>query len=349
MITSGGGAVVHRSRASPFGGVSLRHRGGMSQLESRLEALLRRQSGLTTRAQLLAAGVTDDQIAGHVRGRRWQRLATGLYACFTGELGESQRLIAACLHIGAGAQITGAAALRWHGVRAAPEERAVAVLAPHPCHRRDVPGVLRVVQTRRPDRRPHHRGVVTVASVARAVADQAHRLRWLGDVRALVAESVQRGLATVPQLVAEVEEGQRNGSALLRRAVDEVGAGVRSAPEAELRALLSRSAILPLILWNPRLRLPDGTMLSPDGWIAESAIALEVDSREYHLGPDGWERTMRRHNLLAAADVLTLHLTPARLRTDPLGVIDLVVQAHLARRGRGNACPIAVIMMRSSA
>jgi hypothetical protein len=313
------------------------------------DAVLGRQGGLVTRAQFRAAGGTDEQLDGHLRGQRWQRLTAGLYASFTGELTEHQRLIAGCLHVGAGAQVTGAGALRWYGLRAVREQRVVDVLAPHPCHRRAVPGVVRVIQTRRPDERPQQWGVITVVSAARAVADQAHRMGHLRDVRALVAESVQRGFATVPQLVAEVEAGRRNGSALLRRVVDEVAAGVRSAPEAELRELLSRSAVLPPIRWNPRLRLPDGTTLSPDGWIAESAVALEVDSREYHLGPESWERTMRRHNALAAADVLTLHLTPARLRADPRGVLDLVVTTHLARRGRGRTCPISVIMMPFSA
>jgi hypothetical protein len=315
----------------------------MCRTETRLDALLRRQSGLLTRSQLLAAGVTDSQLTGHLRGRRWQRLATGLYASFTGELTEEQRSIAACLHVGAGAQVTGAAALRWHRLRYAPMSSEVLVLAPAACRRRSLPGLVRVVQTGRPDRREHRSNGVTVVSVARAVGDEAHRMRWLGDVRALVAESVQRGLATVPQLVAEVEEGRRNGSALLRHVVDEVAAGVRSAPEAELRALLSRSALLPPIRWNPRLRFPDGMTLSPDGWIAESAVALEVDSREYHLGPEGWERTMRRHNALAAADVLTLHLSPARLRSDPRGVVDLVERTHLARRARGRTCTLTVI------
>jgi hypothetical protein len=314
-----------------------------------LDRLLMRQHGLVTRAQLLAAGVTDSHVRAHLRARRWQRLTAGLYVSFTGRLGPGHRMIGACLHVGPGSQVSGAAALRWHGLRYAPVVDDVAVLAPAACRRYSVPGLARVVQTSRPDRREHRHGAVTVVSVARAVADSAREMRSPRAVRALVAEAVQRGLTTVPQLVAEVEDGRRNGSAHLRRAVAEVADGTRSAPEAELRALLSRSTRLPTILWNPHLRLPDGTTLRPDGWIAESAIALEVDSREYHLGPEDWERTMCRHNTLAAADALTLHISPARLRSEAPAVLDLVERAHLSRANRSRTPALPVITTRFSA
>lgn len=315
----------------------------MWRTETPLAALLRRQDGLVTRDQLLAAGVPDGHVRAQLRAGRWRRLTAGLYATFTGELGPEARLLAACLHVGCGAQVTGAAALRWHGLRYVPEVTEIAVLAPATCRRRSVPGLLRIITTAHPDRRSHRLGGVTVVSVARAVGDEARQMRTLRAVRALVAESVQRGMTTVPQLVAEVEDGRQNGSAHLRRAVAEVAAGTRSAPEAELRELLSRSTCLPVIRWNPRLRLPGGTTLTPDGWISESWIALEVDSREYHLSPEGWERTMFRHNALSVAGVLTLHVSPARLRDDPQGVLELVERAHLARTASGDRIPPPVI------
>ncbi|HEV7757041.1 MAG TPA: type IV toxin-antitoxin system AbiEi family antitoxin domain-containing protein, partial [Mycobacteriales bacterium] len=88
----------------------------MWRTETPLAALLRRQDGLVTRDQLLAAGVTDGRVRAQLRAGRWRRLTAGLYATFTGELGPEARLLAACLHVGCGAQVTGAAALRWHGL-----------------------------------------------------------------------------------------------------------------------------------------------------------------------------------------------------------------------------------------
>jgi hypothetical protein len=308
-----------------------------------VERLLRRQKGLITRAQARAAGLTDSTLRAHLHARRWQRLAAGLYADFTGELGPGQRLLAACLHVGEGAQITGAAALRWYGLRYVPAQPEVTVLGPADCRRRSVPGLIRVVRTSRPDHRPDRVETLTIVSVARAVADEARQMRSLRAVRALVAESVQRRRTTVADLAAEVENGQPNGSALLRRALAEVEAGTRSAPEAELRQLLSHSRVVPPVLWNPLLRTPEGRMLCPDGWIVDSGIALEVDSREYHLGPDGWERTMRRHNSFAAADALTIHITPSELRHNPRRVLASIETAHEARRGRGRCCGLRVI------
>jgi hypothetical protein len=64
-----------------------------------------------------------------------------------------------------------------------------------------------------------------------------------------------------------------------------------------------------------------------------------VDSREYHLNPEDWERTMLRHNALSAAGILTLHVSPEQLRGDPQGVLDLVERAQLARSGQGATAP----------
>jgi hypothetical protein len=124
----------------------------------------------------------------------------------------------------------------------------------------------------------------------------------------------------------------RSRTALARQALTEVLAGVRSAPEAELREITSRSTILPPILWNPRLTTEDGVELpTPDGWIADGAIALEVDSREHHSSPDDWRRTLRRHNVLTQRGSIVLHFTPLEIRTQPRQVLRSIEQTYLAR------------------
>jgi len=56
-----------------------------------------------------------------------------------------------------------------------------------------------------------------------------------------------------------------------------------------------------------------------------------VDSREFHLSADGWEATMRHHNLLAAAGILVLHFTPKQIREQPQWVLGQIERAFLAR------------------
>jgi hypothetical protein len=255
-----------------------------------------------------------------------------VYATFTGDLAERQRHIAAQLYAGTRAHLAGTTALTIYGFRYAPADGHVHVLVPHGCHLTSREFV-RIHRTRRPD--PHARPMppLLVSGPARAVADAA---RWSDSeraVRAMVAEAVQRGLVTVPALEAQLRNGKINGSRLLRLALRDVGAGVRSAPEGDLRSALRSSKVLPEIRWNPTLVGTDGTRLpTPDGWLADGGIALEMDSREYHLSPEDWQRTLERGNRLAGEGALVLHFTPERVRRDPVGVRREVERAYLARQ-----------------
>ncbi|GAC1330134.1 MAG: hypothetical protein NVSMB13_18080 [Mycobacteriales bacterium] len=81
--------------------------------------------------------------------------------------------------------------------------------------------------------------------IDRAVIDACRRLADLRSVRALMAESIQRGRVTVDLLRRELDAGPTSGSRLPRLALAEVDLGVRSAPEAELMALV-RGSRLPM-------------------------------------------------------------------------------------------------------
>jgi hypothetical protein len=108
----------------------------------------------------------------------------------------------------------------------------------------------------------------------------------------------------------------------------EVAAGVRSAPEAELRDLIKRAG-LPAPLFNPSLYLPNGLLLArPDAWWPEAGVAVEVDSRRWHFSPDDWERTMDRHARLSQHSIVTLHFSPHRLRSDPAFVMTAMKNAY---------------------
>lgn len=55
--------------------------------------------------------------------------------------------------------------------------------------------------------------------------------------------------------------------------------------ESDARHLL-RDAGIPDPLWNQNLYLPDGTFLArPDAHWPYAGVALEIDSREWHLSP----------------------------------------------------------------
>jgi len=296
-----------------------------------LEQLIARQRGLVTRAQSLAAGLDDDWIHRAIKDSRWQRVLPGLYATFTGILTLEQRRLAATLYVRGQAQISGLAALVWHGFRHLPDDDRIHLLVPHRTQRSSH-SFVRIQRTHRLDPQPHDATRYVVCSVARAVSDACRSMNDLQTVRAIVAEAVQRKRTTVAALEQELDLAVRSRTRLLRLALREVSTGLRSAPEIELKDLLKGSVVSTSIVWNPRLVTADGAALpSPDGWIGEAGIAIEVDSREYHLGPEPWQQTMRRHNALGAHGVLVLHFTPSEIRSRRRHVRGIIEQAYHQR------------------
>jgi hypothetical protein len=69
---------------------------------------------------------------------------------------------------------------------------------------------------------------------------------------------------------------------------------------------------LPLPLFNHRLYAGQELLARPDARWQDMAVAVEVDSKEWHLSPDSWERTMRRHDRMTAVGILVLHSRLAR-------------------------------------
>src|SRR5579859_5574212 len=80
----------------------------------------------------------------------------------------------------------------------------------------------------------------------------------------------------------------------------------------------------------------------PDAWWPELGVAVEVDSREYHLSPEDHERTLARHARMAAHGITVLHFTPRQIRTQPAEVAATIKSALTAARGRP-ALPIRTI------
>jgi very-short-patch-repair endonuclease len=59
----------------------------------------------------------------------------------------------------------------------------------------------------------------------------------------------------------------------------------------------------------------------------EADLVIEVDSRRHHLGPQDWERDLRRRNRLTAAGKRVMHVTYARIKNDPEGLTAEIASA----------------------
>jgi hypothetical protein len=298
-----------------------------------LAQLLRKQHDVITRGQALTCGMTGKALRHRVRpDGPWQILLRGIYVARTGMPTVDQRDMAALLYAGPGSVITGCAALRRLGL-SAPRIAEVDVLVPaaRQRHSRDFVRVLRT--TRMPDLFCAS-GQIHFALVARAVADAARSLTDLREVRAVVAHSVQAGWCRIAELASELGAGQVAGSARFRQVLAEVADGVRSVTEAEFRDLVQRAG-LPMPVFNARLYSRGALLAVVDAWWPDAGVAAEVDSREWHLSAEDWERTIRRHARMTARGILVLHFTPKQIRTESAQVVAALRAALDAGRTTG--------------
>jgi len=264
----------------------------------------------------MPSSTLDRQIA---PGGPWQRLLPGVYLAVTGTPTRDQREMAALLYAGQPSLITGPAAVRRHRL-SSPGPDMVDVLIPWDRQRQST-AFVRMHRTRRMPERGHVTGKIWFAKAPRAVADAARTLTRFDDVRGVVCAAVQQRTCTAAELAEELRAGPAAGTALFREALAEIGDGVRSVAEGDLRVLLLDSD-LPRPMFNAQLFDANGIFIATvDDWWAEAGVASEVDSRAYHLSAADQDRTTGRHDRLIACGIFLLHFPPKRIKTDPAGII----------------------------
>jgi hypothetical protein len=309
----------------------------------RLNRVLVEQFGVVSRAQALECGVSRGRLDHLVRpGGRWQRILPGVYVVNTGAVSVDQRAMAALLYAGPKSLLTGAAAVRRHRLQCAGLNQ-VDVLVPEDVRVRSA-GYVRIVRTGRMPTKCYRTQRIRFVLLPRAVADATRPMTSLGDVRAIVAEAIQKGRCDLASLVAELNDGPVAGSRFYRVALRECIAGSRSAAEGALMTLIGRSD-LPEPMYNAELYTFDGAFLGiADVWWQRAAVVAEVDSRRYHLSPADYERTVMRHNRMAAHGINVLHFLPDTVKNDPSAVIRNLRGAIRS----GGARPAALIVAKPS-
>ncbi len=284
--------------------------------------------GVITARRLVRLGVPETTVYARCRdGGPWQRLLPGIVLLHNGPATEQQRVVAALLHGGPEAQLTGLEACRRHGVRRGPgTDGTLHLLNPHVRQVRNSGFVVVERTLRLPE--PVLRGGIPLTPLPRAVLDATRRIRSERDVTELVADAVQRGLCTVAQLGAELAEGGRRGSATPRRVLLAVGAGARSAAERDAQIVWRRTG-LPEPWWNTALYDAAGGLLGiADAWWDDAALAWEINSYEWHLRPADYAREQAKSARMAAAGVPVLPTLPSRLRNDRAAVAAELRSAH---------------------
>lgn len=217
---------------------------------------------------------------------------------------------------------------------------------PH-ANRRTSHGFALLTRCRAPVDAVVRRGLAC-SPAAVALVEACRRLERLDDVRALTAEAVQRDLVTVPDLVAAVRRAARQRTALTRRVLVEIAAGVRSAAEGRLRTAFSLRGV-PMPLWNAVLEDLDGDLVAViDGYWDGPGVGLELDSLAWHLAPEAYLRTQRRQRRLLVRGLPLLPVGPADVLADPDAVCREVLE-FLRRHATHTPARDLVVRRRRSA
>ena len=264
-------------------------------------------------------GISRSAIRHAIARGRWRRLAQGLVLTGPDETTRRDWVLAGLALAGPSAALSGWDAVRRAGIGSRePPAPHVLVLARTGENR--LIGKVRVRPTARTPRIMITSAddpvlpLVPVVSIERAIADTALAHRTLAPVRAMVTQAIQRGRCCADDIAREVDAGPRNGSALLRRALDDLRAGALSVAEAEAADQLRRVGVPPFEL-NVPIVDPFGRLLAiADVLWRELRAVLEVDSREFHFAEPDWKATMSRHNRLIGAGLAIMHYPPSAIR-----------------------------------
>jgi hypothetical protein len=269
-----------------------------------------------TSAELREKGVTTHAMAARCRpSGPWQRILPGVVLMTTGRPTRRQRLRAAVAYAGPEAVVTGADAMRAHGVDV-PTPPDVFVLVPA-TRRLSSRSYLTVERTTRPPQ-PVARANLPYAPLARATLDAARRAADHDQLRTLLTAAV--GPCTVPELRTELDAGSQRGSAAVRAMLtaDLTGAHEVVPTTLGLARRLLRTIALPQPRWHHPVHDDTDMLIGvPDAWWQEASLAWDVGHQARHHDPRTW----------AAAGVTLIRTTPERLSSDPTGVANDLVKA----------------------
>lgn len=270
-----------------------------------LQERFRQSHGVLSRAELLALGVTREQVATRVARGEWEALAGRLVRSRAAPDGPEQRLEIALRRAGPSAIASyGSAAWLWNIGK--PPERPVLTVG------RTGPGRVLGADVHRPlgpVRRCERHGFACTDPL-RTLVDLAGQLS-AGRLDRLLDAAIASHLVSVAALQAEAGRLQsrgRHGPVALREALGRrgfTGAPEPSALERRLLFLLAGAGIVPL---GVEVHAGDEGHFRLDVQLSER-LFVEVDGYAYHWSPEQMAYDARRRNRLGMSGLRVLVYT----------------------------------------
>lgn len=286
-----------------------------------VEALVGRQAGVATTAQLRDLGADDVWIGRQVRSGRWCRLHRGVLLTYSGPVSWRSRAWAALLYAGAGAALSHhAAAMRHEFVTTPP--RLVDVTIPADRRVMPTPGVrihLRTGGVRASGRpRTTWRGDTVVDLVASAPT--------VDDAVGWVCCASRAGTNRAEILDAAERRGRFRNSGLLREVVADVAQGIESPLERRYHRDVERRHGLP----RARLQVTQavrGLWIRADAVYDAYGVRAELDGDLGHPGGRTDADTWRDNAVVLVTGQVTLRYRWRHVAADPCGTAAQVATA----------------------
>jgi hypothetical protein len=310
--------------------------------DPQLEPLLQSQEFVISREQALRAGLSRRAIEHRLSSRTWQRLLPSVYLVGPGKPSRVQAQVAALLHAGDGSALDDVDACCCAGLTAVSFTKGrVFVAAPEQSSARSYDFVA-VRRVRKPFT-PRIAGPLRYLEPAAALIAMSRRLRSADRVLASFSEALRRRVVTHDELVAAHLIGPPRRLAFAADALEDTADGVWSVAEGWFRRLAIARQELPPLLYNRRLRLPDGRVIVPDALAEDAGLVHETNGRGPHEREDLFESMQERHDTMTTAGLTVLHNSPRRIRTRGQAVIGEFCACYVARAGRG--LPPGVVLL----
>ena len=306
-----------------------------------IAAHARRQFGVVSRRQLLAAGISAQQVRTRLRTGRLHQVHRGVYLVgheVPARFAMEMAALLACGDAAVASHMT--AASLWDIVRY-PVPGAVCVTIPRGRNATRSGIVIHRADLDPRDTRRRHR--MSLTSPPRTILDLAGcgatgkaRIdplapQRLDDLEQLVAEASYRRLASESELRDQVERNPNKPGGRALRAVLDLPGGpkrTRSRGERAMLRLLREHQITGFEV-NAKVAGYEVDFL----W-ADLAFAVEVDGYDGHAGRAAFERDRLKASVLGAHGIAVMPVTGRQIRRDPDGVVARLLAALRERPAR---------------
>jgi len=313
-------------------GVYLNMSGGpqSQSTDSLIAALAVRHFGVVARWELLAAGVTRNQIDWRLRTGRMREIYRGVYlvGAVAPPMAYEQAALLAFRNKGtlSHSTATNLWRLSWRPGSSPPSPPSIPVWVTLPPGRGAQRPGIRIHRAELDHGDIRDRQGLAVTSPPRTVLDMSALLNE-EDLEQLVAEAHFRRLSSEAELQDQLARNPRKrGTAKLRTVLGLPGGPqrTRSAVERWMLSLLRDSGLTGFKM-NRKLHGFEVDVVWPD-----LRFAIEIDGWDAHSGRTAFERDHLKRATLTAHGITVMPVTGRQVRDDPRGVIDRIVKALAA-------------------